>query len=262
MKFNRNLIISSLRNIALALVILILFTPLIVLVIYSFSEKGFPYSFGKVTGNWYIALFEESELWVSFFNSLFIAITSSLICAVITLFMLAYQFYGGCIKRVVPLFYSNLIIPEIILAVSLLSFFTHLNLELGIKTIIIAHTLIGLGLCIPILYNRYCDIDENTIEASYSLGATKLQTFFRIILPIMRPSISTSCIFIFILSFDDFILSYFVSSQSTQTISLYLISCLRTGISPSVNALSLLLLVTTIAIFSIFFKRNRVRDII
>ena len=179
MKLSNNFLWKSLKTTILSAIILFLFLPIIILVIYSFSEKGFPYPIGAATTSWYITLFNETELWISFFNSLFIASITSLICGIMTIFMIIYQFYGGCIKRVVPLFYSNLVIPETILAISLLSLFSFFELKFGLSTIIIAHTILGLGLSIPIIYNRFCDIDKNTIEASYSLGATKRQTFFQ-----------------------------------------------------------------------------------
>ena len=254
-------LIPFLRIFILSITIVFLFAPILVLFIYSFSQKGFPYNIGIMTLDWYYALLDESELWASFANSLVIATATSLICALMALFMIAYQHYGGSIKRGIPLFYTNLVIPETILAISLLSMFSYFKLALGLKTIVIAHSLIGLGLSIPILYNRYCDIQENIIQASYSLGASKLQTFYHIVIPIMLPTLTTTSAFIFILSFDDFILSYFLSSQSTQTLSLYLISSLKTGIAPTANALSLILITTSLALFILIHKKRGVKYI-
>jgi spermidine/putrescine transport system permease protein len=252
---------AFLRQSVLTLTILFLFTPIIVLVLYSFSTRGFPYPIGAMTLDWYRALLKESELWISFMNSLIIATSASTICALMAILMIAHQHYGGSIKKSIPLFYSNLIIPETILAISLLNMFSYFNLALGMKAITIAHTLIGLGLSIPILYNRFCDIDKDIIEASYSLGASKFQTFMKIVFPIMLPTLITTSAFVFILSFDDFILSYFVSSQSTQTLSLYLISSLKTGIEPTANALSLILIITSLLLFVLCLKKRGIKKI-
>src|SRR5690606_39018429 len=87
------------------------------------------------------------------------------------------------IQRLLMLFYGSLAIPEIVLAVGLLSLFTFCAVPLGAATLIAGHTLLGLGYVVPILYARFIEIDISLIEASYDLGATKKQTFFSIVLP-------------------------------------------------------------------------------
>ncbi|MCB1083063.1 MAG: ABC transporter permease subunit, partial [Simkania sp.] len=125
---------------------------------------------------------------------------------------------------------------------------------LGMTTLVVAHTVLGLGFVIPILYTRYLQLDRKLNEASHVLGATSRQTFFKITLPLLRPTLIATGLLIFILSFDDFILSYFCAGTSVQTLSLYLLQMLRSGISPIVNALSGILLFLSSTLVMFFFS--------
>jgi len=167
---------------------------------------------------------------------------------------------GARIDRWVTLFYGNLIVPEIVLAVALLSFFTLFQIPLGNQALIVAHTLLGLGFSLPMLYARYSQLDPKLYEASLVLGATFKQTFFKITIPLLRPALFSTAVLVFVLSFDDFVLSYFCAGSESQTLSLYLLSMLRSEVSPVVNALSsLLLLISSIlalAYYSLMSRRG------
>lgn len=151
------------------------------------------------------------------------------------------------------LFYGNLIIPETVLGVGLLSYFTLANIPLGLPTIIIAHTVLGLGFSTPILFIRFSEIDHRIFEASRVLGASSSQTFFKVALPLMRPTLFAAGLMIFIISFDDFVLSYFCSGTSFQTLSLFLVASIRFGISPIVNAFASILLILIVLLATLFF---------
>jgi spermidine/putrescine transport system permease protein len=127
-----------------------------------------------------------------------------------------------------------------------------LSVPLGKVTLIAAHTVLGLGYTVPVLYARYQELDYRLIEASLDLGATYSQTFFRVILPLIRPALIVGALLVFIISFDDFVLSYFCAGPSAQTLPLYILSMLRSGVSPVVNALATGLLVLSSALVVLF----------
>ena len=187
-------------------------------------------------------------------NSLLVAIISTSLSLLLGVFLIFFRAQGGKVQKALPLFYGNLIIPETMLAISLLSYFTLFKIELGITTLIVAHSVLGLGFVIPILYTRFLQLDKHLTEASEALGASSLQTFIKITLPLLRPTLLATGLLIFILSFDDFILSYFCSGTSIQTLSLYLLSTLRAGVSPIVNALSTILLLLSSILVMLFFS--------
>lgn len=238
---------------------LFLYVPIMILIIFSFNSKSFPAPWDHFTLNWYQELFSTKEIWTSFTYSLTIASLSSFLSLGMGVFLIFFRDTGGEIRKAIPFFYGNLIIPETMLALSLLSYFTFFKIELGMATLVIAHTVLGLGFVIPILYTRYLQLDPKLKEASQVLGASRSQTFFKITLPLLRPTLIATGLLIFILSFDDFILSYFCAGTSVQTLSLYLLSMLRSGISPIVNALSTVLLFLS-SIFVMFFFSPKIRS--
>ncbi|CCB88708.1 putrescine transport system permease protein potI [Simkania negevensis Z] len=238
---------------------LFLYVPILILIIFSFNSKSFPSPWDHFTLNWYRELFSTKEIWTSFTNSLIVATFSTLLSLSMGVFLIFFRATGGEIRKAIPLFYGNLIIPETMLALSLLSYFTFFKIELGMTTLVVAHTVLGLGFVIPILYTRYLQLDRKLNEASQVLGATSRQTFFKITLPLLRPTLIATGLLIFILSFDDFILSYFCAGTSVQTLSLYLLQMLRSGISPIVNALSGILLFLS-SILVMFFFSPKIRS--
>lgn len=232
---------------------LFLYVPLIVLLVFSFNTEAFPSPWKGFTLKWYHELFHATHLWASFLNSLIVAFCATGISLTMGIFLLFYAAQGGRIGKFLNLFYGNLIIPETVLAVSLLGFFTLVSIPLGLTTLILAHTVLALGFVIPIAYARFVELDYRMTEASLVLGATPIQTFFKVTLPQLRPSLIVSGLLVFIISFDDFILSYFCAGSTSQTLSLYILSMLRSGISPIVNALSAVLLILSSSLVLIFF---------
>lgn len=233
---------------------LFLYVPIVVLLVFSFNTEAFPSPWKGFTWRWYHELFAASQLWHAFGNSLIVAIFSTMISLMMGVFLIFYAAQGGRIGKFLTLFYGNLVIPETVLAVSLLGFFSLVSVPLGLMTLILAHTVLGLGFVIPIVYARFLELDSRMTEASLVLGATPMQTFFKVTLPLLRPSLIATGLLVFIISFDDFILSYFCAGSSSQTLSLYILSMLRSGVSPIVNALSAVLLVLSSFLVLVFFS--------
>jgi len=239
---------------------LFLYVPIFVLLVFSFNTNQFPAPWSSFTLDWYRELFQSSYLWKSFSNSLIVATSATAISLGAGIGLVFYAASGGKIGKFMGMFYGNLVIPETVLAVSLLSLFTLIDIPLGLTTLILAHSVLGLGFVIPIVYARYRELDYNLTEASFALGATPLQTFFKVTLPLLRPSLVTTALLVFIISFDDFILSYFCAGSSSQTLSLYILSMIRTGVSPVVNALSsVLLFLSSLLVLFFFSLKTRVR---
>jgi spermidine/putrescine transport system permease protein len=240
-----------------------LYLPVVVLILFSFNSASFPAPWTGFTLAWYGELFSPGPLWNAVGTSLLVATLATTLVLLLTLALMLYLYYQdpqalqrrkgqGAGPRWLSLFYANALIPEIVLAVGLLSFYACMKVPLGIATLSIAHAVLGLGFALPIIYTRLTEIDHRVLQASLDLGATPLQTFFRIVLPLLRPSLIAAGLLVFILSFDDFVLSYFCAGSSAQTLSLYILAMLRTGISPVINALSTLLLCITAVLVAIY----------
>jgi spermidine/putrescine transport system permease protein len=218
---------------------LFLYLPIIILVLFSFNREAFPAPWSGFTFKWYHELwFNSDALWTSLYNSLVVSCCATALSISMGLALLFYMVHGGRIQNMIKLFYANLIVPEVVLAVGLLSLFSLCSIPLGKTTLIAAHTVLGLGYAVPVLYARYQELDYRLIEASLDLGASATQTFFNVILPLLRPALIVAALLVFIISFDDFVLSYFCAWPSAQTLPVYILSMLRSGVSPVVNALS------------------------
>lgn len=239
---------------------LFLYVPIIVLLVFSFNTERFPAPWSGFTLKWYRELLTSIYLWKAFGNSLIIASFATLISLVSGVGLVFYAAQGGRIGKFLGMFYGNLVIPETVLAVSLLSFFTLIKIPLGLTTLILAHSVLGLGFVIPIIYASFCELDYTLSEASMDLGASALQTFFKVVLPMLRPTMITTALLVFIISFDDFILSYFCAGSTAQTLSLYILSMIRSGVSPVVNALSsVLLFLSSLFVLLFFSLKTRIK---
>jgi spermidine/putrescine transport system permease protein len=223
---------------------LFLYIPIFVLIVFSFNNNAFTYSWLGFTTEWYSDLFASTEVWHALKNSLLIAMSSVALSLTLGSVLV---FFGSraIVKRLLLLFYGSLAMPEIVLAVGLLSLFSFFAVPLGAITLIVGHTLLGLGYVVPIVHARFIELDVSLIEASYDLGATKRQTFFSVVLPLLAPALVAAGLLVFIISLDDFIISFFCAGASVQTLPLYIFAVIRTGASPMVNALSTLMLLVS-----------------
>lgn len=235
-----------------------LYVPIIILMLFSVNDASFPYKWVGFSGRWYIELFTSVEIWQAFKNSIIVATMAVILSLAMGLFLVFYSSRTK-IQKFLPIFYGNLMVPEIVLAVGLLSLFTFCYAPLGLLTLIIGHTILGLGYVVPILSAGLEEIDYSIIEASLDLGASLNQTFVRIIIPLLRPSLSAASLLVFVVSFDDFLVSFFCGA-TVQTLPLYIFSMIRSGVSPTINALStLLFLFSSFLVLGISFSKIRMK---
>lgn len=238
----------------------LLYIPILVFFVFSFNNAPFPSPWAGFTLGWYRALLQESQIWTVFGNSLMVAVSAVVLSSVMGIFLVFYAIYrGGRMKNLMTSFYGNVLVPEIVLSVGLLGFFSMFNVPLGFVTLVIAHTVLGLGYVVPLVYSRYTELDFRLTEAAQDLGATPLQTFFTVTIPLLRSAWMGAAILVFILSFDDFVFAYFCTGTTFQTLPLYILSMLRVGVSPIVNALSTILLVLS-ALLVIIYSSFKVRE--
>jgi len=238
-----------------------LYLPIVVLVVFSFNKEPFPAPWAGFTWHWYHQLWYNSDqIWAALYNSLIVSLSATFLSLIMAVGLIYNMVQGGRIRKMITIFYANLIVPEIVLAVGLLIVFTLCSIPLGKMTLIVVHTVLGLGYAVPVLYTRYEELDTRLIEASLDLGANYQQTFAKIILPLISNSLVVGGLLVFIISFDDFVLSYFCSGTSAQTLPIYILSMLRTGVSPVVNALSTgLLMFSSLLVIVFCFLRARMR---
>ena len=229
---------------------LFFYIPLLVLIVYSFNEGKGNQWMGFST-KWYTELFQNSSrLWTSFRYSLIIASLSALASTIIgTLGAIAIHWHNFKHKKYLELIsYLPLIIPEIIMGVSLLILFTQIKFKLGLTTIFLAHTTFNIPFVLFIVLSRLDEFDYSIVEASYDLGANEWQTLQKIVIPSLMPAIISGFLMAMTLSLDDFVITFFVAGPGSSTLPLHIYSMLKFGVSPVINALSVILISGTVAL--------------
>ncbi|TXT47217.1 MAG: spermidine/putrescine transport system permease protein [Spirochaetes bacterium] len=229
-------------------VIAFLFAPLFVLILYSFnaSRSGEWAGFSLV---WYKKLFLESpELWRAFKNSLAIALSSAAMATVLgTLAAVGTARYSFKLKSyVATMSFIPMILPEIVVGVSLLVFFAGIGLKLGMISVWIAHTTFNIPFVYLLVSARLEESDPTVVEAARDLGASELQTLFKVVIPMALPGVASAFLTAVTLSLEDFVITFFVSGPGATTLPLYIYSMIRFGLSPVVNALSAVMVAGTV----------------
>jgi spermidine/putrescine transport system permease protein len=240
-----------------------LYVPFAIIIMYSFNSAESNVVFSGFTLDWYTKLFNDDDVLTALLNSLTIAtlstITSAIVGTIGALGLKRHKFKG---KAVIDLLlYIPIVIPEIIMGISLLVFFSVLQLDFGIFTLVLAHT----TFCIPfVLINvksRLADFDMSIEEAATDLGASKFTVFRTITLPSILPAVLSGSMLAFALSLDDVIINIFISGPESTTLPIKIFSMLKFGLSPEINALCTIMLLTTFVVLilsqGIKLKRNK-----
>lgn len=245
------------------LCLLFLYTPLIVISLYSFNSLRSITTWGGFTFDWYIKAFNNPAIQSATMNSLIIATLASTIATLIALAAAMGLLRGRPLKGqqvVVGIINIPLLLPEIVVAVASLIFFIAIDMTLGLGTVLIAHIVF----CIPFAYlpisTRLKDIKMSFDEAAYDLYASRWQSFRYVTLPMAMPGIISGMMLAFVVSLDDFIVANMVAGPGASTLPMTIYSMLRIGLTPEINAISTLLLLTSICFVTASWWLNRSTD--
>ncbi len=244
------------------LMFLYLYAPLVILVIFSFNDNRAVTIWRGFTLDWYWRVFSSEAIRRAALTSLTVAISATIIATIIAMLAALVLVRGGRFRGkaiVTSLLLSPIMIPEIVLAIASLVFFSAVGLSLGVGKLIIAHSVF----CIPFAYlpiqARLQSMDKSLEQAAHDLYANDWQVFRRVTLPLMMPGVISGAMLAFIISMDDFIISLMVAEPGTTTLPLYIWGLVRLGITPEVNAVSSLMLAVSIlfVVLSFFMARKR-----
>ncbi len=234
-----------------------LYVPIIVLVALSFNRAGLPTAWTGFSFEWYGKLFENPKILASAWNSLVVGFWSTLIATTLgTLLAL-----GVARARPSPardaLLFAPMIIPDIVLAIALLSFFTLVKFTLGLHSIVMAHVVFNIAFVTAVVRARLKSYDWSLNEVSRDLGATQWVTFWRITFPLIRPSVIAAALLAFTLSIDEFIIAYFTAGagQSSTTLPMQIYAMIRFGVTPEINAMAAIVMGVS---FVLVFAAQRV----
>jgi len=265
------------RNAALALGLAFLYVPILSMMVFSFNNSRMVTVWDSVnspTLRWYVRLFENEQLlgaaWVSLQIAAMTAtgavILGTLAGVVLTRFG---PFRGRALLSAMTT--APLVMPEIIMGIAMLLLFVSLEHLIGwptgrgVLTIVIAHITFTMAYVTVVVQSRLAGFDDALEEAALDLGARPVTVFFRITLPLIAPALVSGWLLAFTLSWDDVVISQFVSGPNSTTLPMVIFSKARLGVSPDINALAtilVLIVATGVVLSTIWMKRQERRRLL
>lgn len=241
--------------------LIFLYAPIVLLPIFAFNDSkiiAFPLS--GFTTHWFTEMWSDSQLFNALKNSMIISGTTAIIATTLGIFAarastrFSFPGKGGLLGMIM----LPLVLPEMIVAMSLLVVLLAIGVKLSFLTVILGHVLICTPFAVAILSSAFQSLDKSLEEAAYDLGETPISTFRLIILPLVMPGIISSLLICFTISLDEFIIAYFLSGADT-VLSAYIYGQFRFPARvPAMLALGTILVLVSIILLSIaeYFRRR------
>ena len=243
------------------LIYLFLYIPIAVVVIFSFNgtERRVT-QWDGFSLRWYETVLQDTVIQSALFNSLIVASSTAIIATIFgTMAALGLQRAPRWFRTPFEaLTFVSIIVPEIVIALATLVFYTTsfdilnslagIRFRLGYQTIIAAHALFNISLVMLLVRARLSGMDRTHVEASFDLYGTPWRTFWQITFPQLLPAIVAGFLLSFTFSFDDYVITTFVSGAGSTTLPLYVFSTIRKGVTPATNAVAAIMLLITLTI--------------
>ena len=269
---------SVFSRLFMGLVFLFLYAPIFVLIVFSFNASNSRSVWAGFSLDWYVELFQDSQIMSSLYTTLLVALLASVIATVAGTFA-AIGFYNMKRRWRTPLMTVNnipMMNAEIVTGVSLCLFFvasfgawdsfvtwmettyrlTAPRFAMGFGTLLIAHITFDIPYVILSVMPKLRQMDKNLVEAAQDLGCTWFQAFWKVVVPEIKPGIVNGMLIAFTMSVDDFVISYFTAGAKTSTLAMTIYGMAKRRISPKVNAVSTILFVTVLALLIIIKVRE------
>ena len=266
---------KALKKVYLGLVLLFMYAPIAVLIIFSFNESRSRGHWGGFSLKWYEMLFQDQQIMRALYNTVLIALISSIAATVIGTAAAIGINAMKKLPRKIALTLNNIPVlnPDIVTGVSLMLlylFFIGLfgRGNLGFKTLLLSHITFNIPYVTLSVLPKIRQLDPAVYEAAQDLGATPFQAFRKVVFPQLLPGIVTGAIFAFTLSLDDFVISFFTTGAGVSNLSIIIYSsAAKRGINPEINALSTLMFLAVLLLLLIInrrdareLKKNRKKD--
>jgi spermidine/putrescine transport system permease protein len=248
-----------------------LYAPIVILVLFSFTTDPFGARMTGFTFDWYAQLFRDQRLMGATMNTLQVGLISTIVSTILgttlALAMERFRFRGRV--AVDALLYLPVVIPEIVMALSLLAFFAFIfgifegvfgiRMNNGIGTVIISHIAFSISFVVIVVRASLKGFDMRLEEAAQDLGANSWQTFWRVTFPIILPGIIGGALLAFTISLDDFIISFFTTGPGVTLLPVEVYAQVKRAVTPKINAISTLMLLVsmTLVLLSQAAQRRR-----
>ncbi len=254
-------------NVYMALVLLLLYLPVLVVVLFSFNSnpgRTSNFLFEGFSLQWYESLFDPATGYgVPLRTSVTLAVWSVLLSAVLGTLgaigltrrpvrrRLLARAGGTALSFLEQVTVLPIMVPELVLGIALMALFTLMGLPFGMVTLVLSHVVF----CVPYIFitvkGRLASLDPGLEEAARDLGATPIKVLYTITLPLAMPAVVSGCLLAFAMSMDDFAISFFVNGPTTNTLPLKIYSSVKEGVPPHVNALCTLMLAVVFLVVAV-----------
>jgi len=229
---------------------LFLYFPLVTLIAFSFNSYKRGFIWKGFSLKWYEKALSNQSLHEAFINSMHVAAVSTVVStalgAMLGLALHRYWFpWKGTYEGIAHL---PIVIPEICMAVAMVTFFWAIGIELSLSTVMVSHIAFTIPFVAVVVRARMAGFDVSLEEASRDLGADEWQTFWHVTFPYMIPGLVAGALMAFVLSLDDFVITFFTAGVGDNTFPVKIYSMLRFSVTPEVNAASTVLIIITLSL--------------
>lgn len=232
------------------LLLAFLYLPIVIMALMSFNASPFYQLPMEWTFDWYRELFGNGQLIAATWNSLEIAVITTLVSTVLgtmaSLALYRYDFRGK--KLLQALLFPPIAIPWLITGTAMLVFFFGVGIGRGLHAILLGHVALALPYVIVVVSARLQTFAPELEEAARSLGASQWQVTMRVTLPWIAPGVVAGALFAFAVSFDQFVVSYFLATPGQSTLPVEIYAAIRKGFTPEINAVSTIIIVVSMAL--------------
>jgi spermidine/putrescine transport system permease protein len=243
----------------LAAVLVFLYLPIAVMMVMAFNRSPLYQLPLELDTVWFGALMQNEKLLRASLNSILIAVANTVVATILgTMVALAfarYRFRGRTLLQL--LLFPPITIPWLIIGTSMLVLFFWIGIGRGLHAILLGHVALSLPYVIVVVGARLKSFGTSLEEAAATLGASPWQTFWRVSAPVMAPGVVAAGLFAFAVSFDQFVISYFLAPPGVATLPVEIYAAIRKGFTPEINAISTIIILVSMGIMLVFARLYR-----
>ena len=251
------------RTVWMTLVLIFLYAPILVMIALSFNASVSRSQWTGFTLNWYVQLFHDPVILGALKTTLEVAVIATVISTIIgTLGAIGiHSMNTGMANALINVSYLPMTTPDIVTGVSLMLMFIFAHVPLGKWTMIMAHIAFDIPYVLFSVMPKLRQMNPNLYEAALDLGCHPIKALYKVIIPEIMPGIFTGALLAFTMSLDDFVISYFTSSDMYPNLSRIVYSSTKLGVKPTMYALSTLMFVTILLLLVLINRRTKLENL-
>ena len=255
--------VKTLRTLWMALILLFLYAPILIMIALSFNASVSRSQWTGFTLDWYVKLFHDPAILGALRTTIEVAVIATVVSTVIgTLGAIGiHSMNSGLAGVLIDVSYLPMTTPDIVTGVSLMLMYLFCHVPLGKWTMIFAHIAFDIPYVLFSVMPKLKQMNPNLYEAALDLGCHPIKALYKVIVPEIMPGIFTGALLAFTMSLDDFVISYFTSSDMYPNLSRIVYSSTKLGVKPTMYALSTLMFVTILLLLVLVNRRTKLENL-